>query len=397
MAICLYMAILYHRTTHRYNENFRPKCHKIPLRRIRKGVQFVYMQQISVLLQRTALWALGLAGGFLFLRYLLEPLLPFLLALGLSAMVEPQVQRLRRAIGVKRTFAAATVTTALLLVAGSAAAVLALRLILELRVWSTEFPQALERFPLLWNGFLDRIESWYSACPAFFRSALDLLAEQLAESAPTVVGAAGQWLMGTASDILSALPNLGLFLVTTVLAVYFTSLSYPAILSFLKRQLPPSWQKRCRAAAQCFRSTILKWLRAEALLLLSTFLILLGGFAWMGLDFALLAAVFIALVDALPVLGTGTVLLPWSAGCLLLGDTGQALRLLLLYALTLLSHTLLEPRLLAGQVGLPPITALLAMYLGFHFVGVGGMILLPILLLLLKQLQDAGVVRLWKA
>ena len=62
----------------------------------------------------------------------------------------------------------------------------------------------------------------------------------------------------------------------------------------------------------------------------------------------------------------------------------------------MLTHSLLEPRLLAGQADLPPITALLAMYLSFHFMGVGGMILLPVLLLLVKQLQDAGVVRIWK-
>ena len=75
--------------------------------------------------------------------------------------------------------------------------------------------------------------------------------------------------MGEASALLSALPDAGLFLMTTVLAVYFTSLRYPEILAFLKRQLPPSWQVRCRDAAQCFRSTILKWLRAEMLLLFS--------------------------------------------------------------------------------------------------------------------------------
>ena len=81
---------------------------------------------------------------------------------------------------------------------------------------------------------------------------------------------------------------------------------------------------------------------------------------------------------------------------LLLGDTGRGLALLVLYAVGLIVHTLLEPRLLAGQADLPPITALLAMYLGFHFMGVGGMVLMPVCLLLLKQFQDAGVVKLWR-
>ena len=202
--------------------------------------------------------------------------------------------------------------------------------------------------------------------------------------------------MGEVSGILAAAPKAGLFLMTTVLAVYFTSVSYPAILAFLKRQLPLPWQSRCREAARCFRSTMLKWLRAEVLLLLVTFGILLMGFTWIGIDFALLAAAFTALVDALPVLGTGTVLLPWAAGCFLLGDTQQGLSILALYGAAFLAHTLLEPRLLAGQAGLPPITALLAMYVGFHFMGVGGMVLLPIVLLLAKQLQDAGVIHLWR-
>ena len=203
-------------------------------------------------------------------------------------------------------------------------------------------------------------------------------------------------MMGAASALLAKLPDVGLFLVTTVLAVCFTGARYPAILSFLKRQLPPAWQGKCRKAARCFRSTVLKWLTAECLLILTTFAILLAGFVWMRLEYALLAAVFIALVDALPVLGTGTVLFPWALGCFLTGNTGRGLALLSLYAAGLLAHTLLEPRLLAGQADLPPVTALLAMYAGFQFMGVGGMVLFPIVLLLLKQFQDAGVIRLWK-
>lgn len=347
-------------------------------------------------MQKTITSLLWIGGAVVFFKWLLAPLLPFLLALALSAMLEPAVQRLRRKMRVKRAFSAGLLTTAVLLVAGGGVAVLLARLTMELRQWSDRLPQLIEGFPAIWNGMLDRIELWYAASPSFLRSVLDLLAGQLMEQGPGLAGAAGTWLMGAASSLLSALPDVGLFLVTTVLAVYFTSLRYPEILAFLKRQLPEKWQVRCRDAARCFRSTILKWLRAELLLILVTFVILLGGFMWMRLDYALLAAVFTALVDALPVLGTGTVLFPWAVGCFLTGSTERGLALLALYAVGLIVRTLLEPRLLAGQADLPPITALLAMYLGFRFMGVGGMILLPIVLLLLKQFQDAGVIHLWK-
>ena len=354
------------------------------------------MSQINVFFKRTVVVLLWLAGLYVFCRWLLLALLPFLVALGLSAITEPLVQKVRRKLRVRRSFAAAVVTTLLLLTIGGAAALLLIRLVLELQTWSNRLPEAVEQFPQIWNALLDRVDSWYTSCPVFLRSGLDGMAQQLMTEGPSLAGTVSTWVMEGASALLAALPSAGLFLVTTVLAIYFTSLSYPAILSFLKRQLPESWQKRCRSAAQCCRSTILKWLRAELLLILITFLLLLAGFTWMGLDFALLAAAFTALVDALPVLGVGAVLIPWSVLSLLLGNTERGLALLALYAVTSLTHSLVEPRLLAGQADLPPISALLAMYVGFRFLGVGGMILFPVFLLLVKQLQDAGVIQLWK-
>lgn len=379
-----------------YNPKPSGKFHNLSWPPGGNEVQIIYMSQLSVFLQRTITALLWITGAVIFFRYLLAPLLPFLLALALSAMVEPLVQKLRRWMRVRRAFAAGVVTTLLLLVLGGGVVLLAAQLAMELRQWSERLPELMERFPDIWNGMLDKLENWYAASPTPIRSALDMLAGQLMEEGPSLAGAAGTRLMGAASSLLGAMPDAGLFLVTTVLAVYFTSLSYPAILAFLKRQLPQAWQVKCRDAAHCFRSTILKWLRAELLLILTTFAILLAGFLWMRLDYALLAAVFTALVDALPVLGTGTVLFPWAVGCFIMGNTSQGLSLLVLYAAGLIVHTLLEPRLLAGQADLPPITALLAMYLGFRFLGVGGMILLPIVLLLLKQFQDAGVIHLWK-
>lgn len=354
------------------------------------------MHQENLPLRRILMIGVGIVGIWLFFQYLLTPLLPFLLALGLSALLEPWVQRLRSTVHLRRSFAAVVLTTALLLVVGGALAFLLLRLGMELAAWSSHLPEAIAAFPALWNGALNRIEGWYISCPPFIRSTLDFMATALGENATAVVGKLGSFLMEKISALAAKLPSVGMFCVTTILALYFTSVSYSAILAFLKRQLPPSWQKRCRAAVHCCRSTLLTWLRSELLLIFVTFCILLLGFWLMKLPYALLAAFVIALVDALPVLGTGTILLPWAVFCLLLGDTGQGLSLILLYAAALLTHSLLEPRLLAQQSNLPPVTVLLAMYLGYHLVGVSGMILLPVLLLLLKQLQDAGIVRLWR-
>ncbi len=342
---------------------------------------------------RVILW---LGGGYIFIRFLLTPLLPFLLALGLSALLEPTVQKLRRKLHVRRSFSAVIVTTALLLIFGGASTFLAAKLASELSAWSKQLPQELETFPTLWNTALGRIENWYTACPPFLRTALDRSANALSENAPALLGNVGSFVMDKISSIAATLPDIALFCFTTVLAIYFTAVNYRTILSFLKKQLPPSWQMRCRSAVLCFRGTMLKWLRSELILLLVTFSVLMAGFMWMKLDYALLAAAFLALVDALPVLGAGIILVPWSLLSFLMGNTPQALSLLALYGTASLIHSLLEPRLLAGQGNLPSIAVLAAMYLGYRFVGISGMLVFPLGLLLVKQLHDAGVIKLWR-
>ena len=119
-----------------------------------------------------------------------------------------------------------------------------------------------------------------------------------------------------------------------------------------------------------------------------TFLILTAGFFFLRVEYALLFALLITIIDALPVFGTGTVLIPWSMAQFLRGDTRCGVGLLLLYAVAALTRQALEPRLVGKQVGLNPVLTLLALYTGYRLLGVGGMIVFPIAAMLFKQLWD---------
>jgi sporulation integral membrane protein YtvI len=195
---------------------------------------------------------------------------------------------------------------------------------------------------------------------------------------------------------MAALPHAVLFCVTTVLAVFFALASYPAVTSFLRRQFSPARWSRLRGVRDTLFSTLGRWLRAQCILVLVTFAQLLAGFLLLRQPYAVLLAALIALIDALPVLGTGTVLLPWAALLLLAGNVPRAVALAALYAVAALVRSSLEPRIMAAQAGLPPLAALAAMYVGFRTLGVGGMVLLPVLLLLVKRLHDAGYIKIWK-
>ena len=97
-----------------------------------------------------------------------------------------------------------------------------------------------------------------------------------------------------------------------------------------------------------------------------------------------------ALVDAFPILGTGTVLVPWSLFSFLQGDYVLAFGLLILYGTTALTRSVLEPRLLGRQLGLDPLITLMALYAGYRLWGIGGMLLAPILAVAATQLLSAN-------
>ena len=351
---------------------------------------------MPILHNRWVRLAAGAGAVYVGMRFLLVPLLPFLIALGAAVVLEPWVLWCRRRLGFRRKFAAAALTTLLLGAALGALGWLAVRLVGELAGWLRRLPQTLAALPALMDEISVRYEGFYRACPEEIRRWLDGFLRQVSQEGITLVGDLSGALIGRLSAAAAALPQISLFLFTTVLAMYFVATGYPEILAFVRRQIPVSWQEKGRGITRSLRRTFWKWLKAESFLCLVTFLLLLLGFWYMGLDYALLGAVLVAVVDALPVLGAGTVLVPWGLCHLLLGSAARGAALLALYGIISVVRSLIEPRVMAAQAGLHPLAALLSMYLGFTLFGVGGMFLLPVVLLFLKQLQDGGFLRLWK-
>ena len=342
-------------------------------------------------LVRTAYWAVWAVLLWLGVRYLLRWLLPFLLALALAAAVEPVIAWCRRRMGLKRGFTAAVVTIAVTGAILALAAVIVWQLIRQAAELLGQLPGLLAGLPGMTEDLRQRLEDFCAACPQGLRSWL----EEVPALLGTLAAGVAQRASGACITAAAALPGVFLFCGTTALAVFFTAGSYPRVMAFFRRQLGHRLD-RARGVKANLLSTLGKWCRAQAILLGVTFCELLAGFLLMGQRYALLLAAVTALVDALPVFGTGTVLLPWAAVCLLAGQAPRAVALAAMYAVISAVRSLLEPKVMAAQAGLPPLAALAAMYAGFRALGVAGMILLPMALLFVKQLHDEGYVGLWK-
>jgi len=193
------------------------------------------------------------------------------------------------------------------------------------------------------------------------------------------------WVFRFVSDVLKKVPDLALFLLTAVLSGFMLASELPELKSLWRKKAPPLWQSRAKSVLHRLKTTLGGWLQAQLKLMLISALILTTGFLILGVDYPLLFGMGIALIDALPVLGSGMVLIPWGLFVFLQGKSFLGTGLLCLYGAAALSRTALEPRLLGKQMGLDPLLTLVALYGGYRFLGIAGMLLFPIAAMLLKQ------------
>lgn len=337
---------------------------------------------------RMLLWAAGAAVGlFIFLRFLLPWTAPVLLAYLLATALEKPVERLT-ARRLPRPLAAALMTVLTFSLAGVLVTGLVLRLSGELSRLAENLPALTEKLTAL----LSRGEVWLRSLlsPAqrdtggYADKALATLNEALFALPGRLAGRVMELLAAAAQST----PGVLLFLITAGVGCYFFSASYPRVTAFLASLLPPRGAAARRELREELRRSLGGVLRTEVLLTGITFLELTAAFLLLGIREPLFLAAAVAVVDALPVLGTGAVLVPWGLYALLSGDRLRALGLLVTWAATVLVRNALQAKLLGDRIGLDPLLSLLAVYMGWQIWGVGGMLLFPPMFVIARKLYD---------
>ena len=201
-------------------------------------------------------------------------------------------------------------------------------------------------------------------------------------------------------NVVSQIPNIAIYFVITVMSLYFMCVDKIYILDQIEYHLPKAWVKRLSNHLKDLIQTLGGYLRAEATLILVSFLISLFGlyilsFLKFNIEYPLLMALFIGFVDALPILGSGTVMIPWAVISGLNGDLSLGIAIVTLFIIMSVVRQFLEPKLVSKNIGVHPIFTLIAMYTGFKITGVIGLLIGPIVLIIIKNifanLIDQGV------
>ncbi len=341
-------------------------------------------------------YAAGAVGAiWLGAKYLLPWAAPFILAYAVAALLEIPMGFLLRH-GWSRAPAAALLTLAVLGLLGWG--------VVSLSLWAinaaTDFARRAPELMLSVSNTLERLQGqifiYVDSAPEgvteYLETAIDALWEGL-YGLPLLLS---QWALDALGAMAQASPDILLFIVTAGIGTYFISATYPRTTAFILAQLPEAFRNRMEGLREDMKGSFLGFMRAQVLLMLLTFFQLLVGFLILGVKSPAALAAITAAIDALPVFGTGIVLVPWAIYSLLLGSTRLGIGLLVCWMAIYLVRNCIQAKLLGDQIGLDALASLLAVYVGWRVWGVWGMLSFPIILVTVQQLNDRGVIRLWK-
>lgn len=320
--------------------------------------------------------------------------IPFLIAFILSQLVEPLIRFCMKKFKMKRKISAILIFAIIL------------SIIIGLIAWGivTLISEATNLLNNI-NYYIDKISNESQNIITRFNFDKIKLSDEintiLQNSSGELISTASNWIRTILTKLLNALtslPTIGLYIVITILALYFMCTDKIYMLDQIEHHLPEKWVKNLTKHIKALIKSLGCYLKAQMKLILISFIISLIGlytFSITGMDikYPLIAAIGIAIVDALPIFGSGTVMVPWAIISAFNGDIRLGVSLLVLWIIMCIVRQIIEPKIVSGQIGIHPIFTLIAMYTGFRFLGFIGLFVGPIVLIILKNIYEVRIDR----
>lgn len=322
---------------------------------------------------------------FLVLKYALPLLIPFVIGFCVALLINKLAARIAPKLRIPQGILSVILLVVLLCLVG-----LFMFLIgNQIREQTLQFiSQKLESGDLSASltGLLEKIASYV---PLDMRDSLVTVIKEQA-------GKIASSLTASLAGLVMKAPSFLIALLISIIASFIIAGDYRKITSFILRQFPEKIKKLIPEVKSIMVNSVFKLFKAYSIIMLITFSELALGLTILGEKYALAIAAITAVVDILPVLGSGSILLPWFVISLFNANYTLAIGLLILYIIILVVRQIIEPKVVGHSIGLHPIITLMALYVGFQVFGVVGMFGLPVLLIIIKSLQDSDRLRIWK-
>lgn len=315
---------------------------------------------------------------------------PFLLALVVAIFLEPLNGLLMRRARMNRLSAAIVSCTLFTLALLALAGGIGFKLIAELIAFWDRVPGMVADANQYFLHPIDNAKDLYTNMPPDAAAQLEKVLGGLTGTLMSVVTGFSKSVVQFASG----LPGMFIFFIVFIVAVYMFSFSLNTMRKSFLSQFHEDSQLQVGSVLDNLKSSIFGFLRSQLLLSLVTYIITLLGLVILGINYSLAIALLIVVVDILPILGTGSVLVPWAAYLMMTGQVGKGVGLLVLFLVITVVRRIIEPKILGDSVGIGSISALVSLYVGFKLVGVIGVFIGPLVVIIYMAARKAGLFKL---
>jgi sporulation integral membrane protein YtvI len=335
--------------------------------------------------------AVLLAIFYVVVKYLLGLVAPFLVGFLVAAALQRSIRFLHRGLRFPRKLAALLCVILFYAIIG----VLLFWLGVSIFAWLQDFVLRLptvyttEVEPMIKETFTS-IETLMARFDLSLVQLLEDFHVSVSQSLGKVVSDISSIAISGITSTVSWVPRLFFGIVLSIISSVFIALDYGTIMEFLSNLVPARRRELVEEVKVLLGHIGVKYFKAYALLMLITFTELAIGLSILRVEGAIAIAALTAIVDILPVLGTGGVVIPWGLFNLIKGNLSLGLGLLALYVIITVVRQSLEPKVVGQQIGLHPVVVLLCMYVGLKLFGVLGLFILPFTILVVKYLYDHG-------
>ncbi|OKO97008.1 sporulation integral membrane protein YtvI [Geobacillus proteiniphilus] len=314
---------------------------------------------------------------------------PLLFALATALLLEPSIRRLQENYKLKRAHAVTAIFSLFIIILGLSLYFLVVIFVQQVMALSQKLPYFLSETTKVLDRLIQTWQSYSSSIP-----------QEIIDSLERGVNTVEQMLLSFATNLtqslvhyIAAIPAFLIHFLVYLIALFLICLDLPRLKHGMRRYLSERTEQRLGMVVAQLSKAGIGFLKAQFLLSLITFFLALAGLLLLGVDYAALMALVIVIVDILPILGTGSVLVPWGGISIINGNNVLGIGLIVLFVVITVVRRIIEPKVFSTNLGISPLAALVSVYLGFQLLGFIGLFVGPVVVILIEALAKAGVIK----
>lgn len=334
---------------------------------------------------------------YITIKYVVIWFLPFVIGFGIAFMLKPSINFITKKVKINRKIVAGLTVLIFYTTVGALFSLLVVKVSIGIKDIFTNLPNiyndsiqpVIIKMSNNFENALIRID------PALMES-INEMTSSFVESIGTVISGISTGVVSFISSAVAIVPSFFIIVIFSIISTFFFAMDYFNITSFIVRQFPNKYKRLLFEVKDYIVGTLFKIVKAYAIIMDITFIELAIGLFILRVQNPISIAFLIAIVDILPILGTGGVMIPWILIEVFKENISLAIGLTILYIFITIVRNIIEPKIVGEQIGLNPLIMLICIFVGVKLFGFLGLFILPIIVIIIKNLNDSGKIKIIK-